>query len=380
MTTGARASVARWTTGPLPPDVELALDRLAASEGIAHVAVMPDVHLSREFCIGTVVAARARVYPAAVGGDIGCGMAVQRFRAAADDVLADPASARRILRALKLVVPVHRHARATMVDELPDSLEAGALSSDTLTSKRRRNGRAQFATLGRGNHFLELQSDDEGALWLMVHSGSRGVGHAIAHHHMSRCETESGGLTYLDPRSPAGAAYLADVGWARAYAHESRLGMIEAVEAVLGELFGVEPDPASRVSADHNHVRVERHFGEDLWVHRKGALPAGEGEPGIVPGSMGTGSFHTEGRGCAEALRSSSHGAGRRLSRTEARKDVRIRDFRRQMAGVWYDETMERRLVDEAPAAYKDVEAVMRAQRPLTRIVRRLRPRLVHKG
>ena len=372
--------VREWICDPLPSDVGRVLDRLRRSEGIERIAVMPDVHLSGSFCIGTIVAARERLYPGAVGGDIGCGMAALRFEAHAGGVLDGRADAQRVLRALRTLVPTNRHSAETMPMSLPEGLEEAALSAGSLGRRRRRDGRVQFATLGRGNHFLELQSDDEGWLWLMVHSGSRAVGQAIALHHLRHCSKEPGGLEFLEADSTAGRAYLADVAWARAYAHASRLGMIDAVEAILGELFGVETDPESLITCDHNHVQREDHFGHALWVHRKGALSAKCREAGIIPGSMGTESYHTEGRGCADALLSSSHGAGRRMSRTEARQRIREKDFRRQMSGVWYDESLGERLRDEAPGAYKDVGSVMRAQRDLTRIVRRLRPLLVYKG
>lgn len=263
---------------------------------------------------------------------------------------------------------------------LPEPVASLGLSTERLVKSRRRDGLVQLGTLGRGNHFLELQSDDEGALWLMIHSGSRSMGQAVAGHHLKRCAIEPEGLRYLEADSEAGRAYLNDVAWARAYARANRLEMVEAVAALMAELFGVEMDEGSAIHCDHNHVRRERHGGAELWVHRKGAVSASEGEPGIIPGSMGSVSFHTEGRGCAAALRSSAHGAGRAMSRTEARERVTTRALRRQMKGVWFDEERAGRLRDEAPSSYKDIGAVMRAQKELTRVVRRVRPLLAYKG
>ncbi|HSH75618.1 MAG TPA: RtcB family protein [Longimicrobiales bacterium] len=374
------APLHEWTCGPMPRGVETVLQRLRRSEGIDHVAVMPDVHLSGDFCVGTVVASRHRVYPGAVGGDIGCGMVAARFEAGAHDVLGADAGARRILRALRTMVPVNRHGRRTVPSELPHAVESLELSVESLSRRSRRDGLAQLGTLGRGNHFLELQSDDEGALWLMVHSGSRGMGRAVAAHHARRCEAEPGGLGFFDAVSDAGRAYLADVAWCTAYARANRIEMVEAVAALMSELFAVELDETSIVHCDHNHVRRERHRDVELWVHRKGAVSAAEGEPGIIPGSMGSPSFHTEGRGCTAALRSSSHGAGRLMSRTEARERVSTRELRRQMRGVRFDEERAGRLRDEAPSAYRDIGEVMRAQKELTRVVRRVRPLLAYKG
>jgi tRNA-splicing ligase RtcB len=164
------------------------------------------------------------------------------------------------------------------------------------------------------------------------------------------------------------------------YADGSRKAMVHAVAGVMEDLFGVSADPASIVLCNHNHVRREVHFGEELWVHRKGAISAGQGEPGIIPGSMGTPSFHVQGRGVEEALCSSSHGAGRIASRTEARRSLSVSDFMKQMRGIWFDHRLAPRLRDEAPSVYKEIGAVMRAQRDLTRVVRKLTPVLSYKG
>lgn len=369
-----------WLAQPLPTDVSASLDRLRRSEGIRHVAVMPDVHLSGSFCIGTVIASRDRIYPDAVGGDIGCGMVALRFDALASEVLGDERNSYRILRALRTMVPTNRHSKLTLRADLPPHLNEAPLGSSALRTLRRRDGRVQFGTLGRGNHFLEVQRDEQDNLWVMVHSGSRGMGQAIARHHAKACREEPGGLRYLEGDSDEGRAYMKDVEWARDYAGCSRVEMVDATSALLEEFFRVRPAPESLIHCDHNHVQREAHDGIDYWVHRKGALSARDGETGIVPGSMGTRSFHTVGRGCEKALSSSSHGAGRALSRTEARQKVSAKELRRQMRGVWFDHSMENRLRDEAPSAYKDIGVVMRAQKELTRVVRQLEPLLVYKG
>ena len=238
----------------------------------------------------------------------------------------------------------------------------------------------EFGTLGRGNHFLEVQRDEEEALWLLVHSGSRVMGPAIRHHFEARAERDPSGLAFLEAESELGRAYLDAVAWAARYARASRARMVDAAVALFGELFGIEADPGSRVEVDHNHVRRESHGGRELWVHRKGAMGLSAGERGVVPGSMGSESFHVEGRGHPEALDSSAHGAGRAFSRTEARKRIGQRQLLREAEGVWFDHRIADRLREEAPSAYKDIGAVMRAQRDLVRIVRRLRPVLVYKA
>ncbi|MDH5674328.1 MAG: RtcB family protein [Myxococcales bacterium] len=371
------ASIRTWVADPLHPEVRQALERLARAPDVVRLAVMPDVHLAHGVCIGTVTATRRRIYPAAVGGDIGCGVAVVRLGVAASAV-DDREAAASILSGLYQRVPFIKHAAGASPD-LPAHLPTDGLSSPALGTLARRDGRLQLGTLGRGNHFLELQRDQAGELWLAVHSGSRAMGPAIREHYMRQAEG-SGALASLDCESPAGAAYLADVQWARSYAATSRRRMVEQVAALAEELFDARVDWDSFFDCDHNHVAREPHAGEPLWVHRKGALHAADGELGIIPGSMGSPSYHVAGRGLPDALCSSSHGAGRAMSRSEARRRISRTQLLGDIEGVWFDHRLTQRLREEAPAAYKDIGKVMRAQRELTRVVRRLEPVLVHKG
>ncbi len=379
MSQSPRARIAKWLAEPLPKDVARSIERLAAAEDVRHMAVMPDVHLSGDVCVGLAVATERLIYPAAVGGDIGCGMAAIACNAASD--VLDGPTAVLLLESLSRSVPAMRHSRATL-PELPAAILEQPLSDPRLAKLVPRDGRVQLATLGRGNHFLELQSDQEGRLWIMLHSGSRAMGQAITAHHVAMAERQSGRrkLPWLDAESTEGQAYLADVAWAVAYARASRLAMLRTLERLIEELLGCGLLWETLIHANHNHVCREVHLGEPLWVHRKGALPAGEGVAGVIPGSMGTASYHVTGRGCGQSLCSSSHGAGRALSRGEAAQSISPRQLIREMRGVWFDTRMSRQLCDEAPSAYKDVQAVMRAQRDLTRIDRQLRPLLSYKG
>jgi tRNA-splicing ligase RtcB len=328
-----------------------------------------------------VVASEALLFPNAVGGDIGCGMLAMRFDADGRAVLKDPERAARLLGAFAGACPGRRHHRRT-AHELPAGVEAMAMSDARLEAhKRGEECRLQLGTLGAGNHFLELQAEDTtGSLWLMIHTGSRHLGQCVLQHHLPRAQRLESGIMALEPDSEAGRAYVADVAVSRAWARENRrllaLRAAEAVERVLG----AAAQPETLYDCDHNHLALETHEGHAVWVHRKGATAAGEGVAGIVPGSMGTASFHTVGKGCGEALCSSSHGAGRALSRTEARNRVTVGALRQQLRGVWYDARLERSLREEAPMAYKRIDDVMAAQADLTRIVRRLRPLLVYKG
>lgn len=345
-----------FSLDPLPADVKKALLRLSRAPDVIEVAAMPDVHLAKDVCVGAVVATSRTLYPAAVGGDIGCGMAAVRLEGGPAEI--DEAQARAIFDRLQQLVPILRRAAQSLSAHLERPLSHPSLE------RKRRIAKEQIGTLGRGNHFVELQSDGE-HLWLMVHTGSRGIGQAIRDHH-------GAGFVGIDAESDAGRAYLADMEWALDYAEENRRWILEAAADALE----LEADRESLVTCHHNHVRRE----SAGWVHRKGAISAHEGEPGIIPGSMGTSSHHVVGRGNAASLCSSSHGAGRALSRTEARRRTTVREFQRQMRGIWYDERIASRLVDEAPGAYKDLGKVMRAQRKLTKIVRTVSPLLVYKG
>lgn len=368
-------NVKAWLVEPLAADVARAVERVARLPDVRRIALMPDVHLAHDVCVGTAIATTELLYPAAVGGDIGCGIAAISFDAGAD-LLRDARLAQELLARLRTAVPAHRRRDAA----LPPELTGESLSEPALGTIRRREGTVQFGTLGRGNHFVEFQADDEGRLWLMVHSGSRAMGQAIRDLHASRASPAGGGLAFLRADSPQGHAYLRDADWARTYARANRRAMLDAAVATLRGLAGTGAIESSYFDCDHNHVRQETHWGALLWVHRKGAMSAGVDEPGSLPGSMGTESFHVAGRGNADALCSSAHGAGRAMSRSEARARLTLKNLENQMGEVWHDSRASPALREEAPAAYKDVRAVLRAQSGLTRIVRRLRPILSHKG
>lgn len=369
-----------WLSEPAGTAVKSVLKRIARAEDVRHVAVMPDVHLAGAVCIGTVVGTRRLVYPQAVGADIGCGMAAVAFDCDAS-LLVEESRARQVLRALSEAVPVMRHRSRRAAPPLPESLLAEeSLSSEKLMTAAQRDGQVECATLGRGNHFLEFQADEDRRLWLMVHSGSRAMGQLITEFHLRHATRGKGGLVHLDAGTDTGRAYLSDVGWALRYADANRRAMVDAVVAMMSRVFKVDALRSSLLSCDHNHVRREQHAGDTYWVHRKGAISARDGEPGIIPGSMGTRSYHVVGRGRADALTSSSHGAGRGMSREQARQRVSVKQVFQQLDEVWFDERLALGLREESPSAYKDIDAVMRAQKKLTRIVRRLRPVLCYKG
>ncbi len=372
-------TVRSWLVEPLRDDVVHSVQRIASSDDVQHVAMMPDVHLSSDVCVGLAVATRQLLYPAAVGADIGCGMLAIATDTDASLLKSDRVAAT-LLAELGCKIPTLKHAHRSMLGELPDELRAKPLSDSGLDKLAARDGLWQLGTLGRGNHFVEFQADESDQLWLMMHSGSRGMGQAITRHHLQRAERPAKlALARLDVATDVGQAYLHDVEWATHYAAANRLAMLRAIESILADRFGVNFLPETLIHSNHNHVRYEWHHGKRLLIHRKGALSAADGEPGVIPGSMGTASYHVTGRGHPDSLMSSSHGAGRRMSRSDASRRIRAQQFERELSGVWYDHRLTHRLRDEAPSAYKEIGEVMRAQRQLTRIRRRLHPLLNYK-
>jgi tRNA-splicing ligase RtcB len=374
------ATIRAWLPDPLPHEVKRPLERIRTADDVQHVAVMPDVHHAGNVSIGVVLATTHVIYPEAVGGDIGCGICAAPVSASASSVTKDTAG--RILHALYESVPLRRHhSRIEAAKRFEEAaLDPEELSAPALRRFAGREGVMQFGGLGSGNHFLELQADEADGLWVMIHSGSRALGQAIRDHHLHDADLSASRLFGLDANTDTGRDYLRDMDWALTYAEASRRAMLSAVGTVMQRELGAGIDHGGYLSCHHNHVLRETHGGRGLWVHRKGAIPAGAGVPGIIPGSMGTLSFHVRGRGNPDALCSSSHGAGRTMSRKEASQRITRRHLLSQMEGVWFDHRRVDSLRDEAPAAYKDIEKVMRAQKDLTRIVRRLRPVLVYKG
>src|SRR5262249_28682480 len=221
---------------------------------------------------------------------------------------------------------------------------------------------------------------DTGETWLMIHTGSRGLGQAVFAHHARNASSDATKLLVLDAETDAGRAYVADADWALRYASANRRAILSACDEVLRARLRVGVELSTVVDVPHNFLRSEEHFGERFWVHRKSALSAASGELTLVPGSMAGPSFHVIGRGSAESLDSCAHGAGRSMSRSEARRTVTPASLRRQMRAVTFDERAENALVEEAPEAYKDPRAVMRAQRELDKTVRELRPVINYKA
>ena len=369
--TTANAPVRQWLVDVrVAPKVLENIERLARSEDVRHVVVLPDVHLGRLINNGCVAATTNLIYPQAVGSDIGCGFSSIVFNGTAE-IIKDDRTAQKVIKELYNHVPVFKQSRAQV---LPDKLSCRALSDKMLVKESLRDGAWQLGTLGCGNHFVEFQQDDAGALWLMVHSGSRAMGQIITQFHIAQAVSSASGLKPLDTRSAAGQAYLNDMDWAVQYATLNRLAIMARIVEIMELSCGMTANEESYIDSPHNFARREKHLGMELIVHRKSANSARLGEVNLIAGSMGSPSFLVQGLGNEDSLCSSSHGAGRAMSRTEARQRIKPTDIKRQLGSVKHDQRQLSELCDEAPAAYRDIRKVMQAQHDLVRQNARLSP------
>ncbi|WPC04431.1 RtcB family protein [Pseudomonas benzenivorans] len=387
-----------WTQGvPVEREARQQLLKTAQMPFIfKHLAVMPDVHLGKGSTIGSVIPTLGAIIPAAVGVDIGCGMIAVRTSLEAGDL---PDNLHGLRRAIEQAVPhgktFGRHDQGAW-DEVPhiadQAWRALAGRFKAITDKHPRleksNNRQHLGTLGGGNHFIEVCLDEADRVWFMLHSGSRGVGNAIGRLFIELAQADmrqhladlpDRDLAYFAEGSRHFADYVEAVGWAQDYARQNRALMMQAVigaaRRVIGKPFAAELEA---VDCHHNYVQKEHHFGQEVLVTRKGALSAQKGELGIIPGSMGAKSFIVRGLGNPEAFCSCSHGAGRSMSRTQAKKQFKLTDQVRATAHV--ECRKDKDVIDEIPMAYKDIDAVMAAQRELVEVVHSLRQVVCVKG
>lgn len=380
------------------------LDEKAAEQAAAlarhpavwgHVALMPDCHVGFGMPIGGVILCPNDVIPNAVGVDIGCGVRAVRTSVPAER--ATPDFVRAVLDDLRRSVPVGE-GRAHRRPQAWEGFEQVAAPPAGCDAEAWDLARRNLGTLGGGNHFLELQAGDDGRLWCMIHSGSRNVGFRVARHYHARARAicrqrgtrlPNEELASLPLDSPEATAYLRDMGFALRYAQENRRRMSERFrEAIERHAPGAEFEPD--IDVHHNYAAEEEHFGQRGWVHRKGATAAREGQIGIVPGSMGAPSYIVRGRGQPESFMSCAHGAGRAMGRAEACRRLTRAECDAAMAGIVFDGWRRRSSgcrgnggeydLEEAPPAYKPIDAVMAAQRDLVDPLLRLRPLGVVKG
>ncbi|PLR34629.1 RNA-splicing ligase RtcB [Chimaeribacter californicus] len=400
LTSPGGAPVKMWTQGvPVEPEARAQLQNTAKMPFIfKHLAVMPDVHLGKGSTIGSVIPTRGAIIPAAVGVDIGCGMIAVRTSLTAADL---PDNLAGLRSAIEQAVPHGRTTARSKRDkgawdrtpqEVDNHWSTLAPRFKRLTDKYpqllKTNNHQHLGTLGTGNHFIEVCLDEQQRVWVMLHSGSRGVGNAIgtlfialAQKDMQRhiANLPDRDLAYFEEGSRHFEDYMAAVGWAQDFARHNREVMMARVLAALSQ---VVPKPfltqQEAVNCHHNYVQREKHFGEEVLVTRKGAVSAQKGEMGIIPGSMGAKSFIVRGLGNAESFCSCSHGAGRTMSRTAAKKRFSVADQIRATAHVECRKDSE--VIDEIPMAYKDIDAVMAAQSSLVEIVHTLRQVVCVKG
>lgn len=397
----ARGLVKAWTVGvPFEQEAREQVKRAAAMPFIHKwVAVMPDVHKGLGATVGSVIPTKGAIIPAAVGVDIGCGMMAVRTSLTASDL---PDGLHGVRTAIERAVPHGRtdHGRTNdrgAFTDLPAAHAAAwtklavgyAKISEKHPKIRRGNTERHLGTLGTGNHFIEVCLDEAQHVWFMLHSGSRGVGNRIGQYFIEKAKDEMKrrhvnlpdvDLAYLAEGSTFFDDYCEAVTWAQQFAATNRDLMMHAlVEALRATaLFPAFDARLEAVNCHHNYISREHHYDENVWVTRKGAVRARAGELGIIPGSMGARSYIVRGKGNDESFHSCSHGAGRAMSRTEARRRFTLADHARATAGIECRKDAD--VIDETPAAYKSIDAVMEAQKDLVEIVHELRQVVCVKG
>ena len=397
--TGGRFPIKAWTKGVSVEDVAVEQLRNIANMPFIHkhVVVLPDCHWGMGGPIGSVFATKGAIIPAAVGVDIGCGMMAVQTGLPASRL---PDNLKGLRSAIEAAVPHGRTDNGGANDrgawhDVPNKI-AWAWSSlgqryKSMTEKHPKalsnNSARHLGTLGTGNHFIEVCLDENGGVWVMLHSGSRGCGNRIGTYFIQRAKKEMErwfiqlpdmNLAYLTEGSELFDDYVEAVGWAQDFAAENRKQMmaatITAMQATLGEFSIV----GEAVNCHHNYVTKENHFGSNVWLTRKGAVRAREGDLGIIPGSMGVRSYIVRGKGNPESFHSCSHGAGRAMSRRRAKERFSVEDHARATEGV--ECRKDEGVIDETPGAYKPIDAVMAAQADLVEVVHTLKQVVCVKG
>jgi tRNA-splicing ligase RtcB len=354
-----------------------------------HLALMPDAHLGLGATVGSVIPTLRAVMPAAVGVDIGCGMIAVKTQFSLSDLGDRDRSDLRqqIERAIPLSAGAQNRKVVATAEPRIRELEELAESADFDPAQYTRNWKLQLGTLGSGNHFIEVSLDETDAVWLFLHSGSRGVGNKIAQHHIGVAkrlmekwwiELADADLAYLVEGTPEFDRYIAELRWAQHFALLNREEMMDRVVRQFSEWMGTSVEALERINTHHNFTQKEQHFGKEVWLSRKGAISARAGEPGLIPGSMGTASYVVEGLGNPVALESSPHGAGRQYSRSAARRTFTHAQLREAMVGIEFRDTDK--FLDEIPAAYKPIDQVMADAASLVKVRHVLRQIVNVKG
>ena len=360
-----------------------------------HVAIMPDCHVGMGATVGSCIPTDGAIIPAAVGVDIGCGMVAVRTPLSRDDLPENLSDIREgIERRIPLSAGKYNRSVSSTAKARVETLEKKA--GDRLGLYRKLSGRAdwrlQLGSLGSGNHFIEITLDESGGVWAFLHSGSRGIGNKIAMQHIRTAQRimkrdsirlPDSDLAYLSEGTEEFDEYIRDLRWAQDFALLNREEMMDRVMTELSYTVyregGHEDElELERIQCHHNFTQKERHYGKDVWVSRKGAIQAKEGQMGLIPGSMGTASYVVRGLGSVDAFETAPHGAGRRFSRSQARKRFTMDDFDRDMEGIEVRRSKE--FLDELPGAYKDINTVMEQSKDLVEIVHTFRQIVNVKG
>jgi tRNA-splicing ligase RtcB len=393
------APIKAWVKGvPLEEEARKQLVNIASLPFIhSHVAVMPDVHLGKGATIGSVIATRGAIVPAAVGVDIGCGMIAARTTLAASEL---PDNLFTLRAGIEQAVP-HGGVglKGGWKDGVPGAVARRFVKSGLAAGLERlielhptlKNAQSvtHLGTLGGGNHFIEVCLDEADIVWVMLHSGSRGIGNRIGTYFIAKAREllatrvlgralPDKDLAWLEEGEPMFKDYVAAVVWSQAFARHNREVMMERILDVMREQLPPFRTEQQAINCHHNYVEREHHFGADVWLTRKGAVRARAGDLGIIPGSMGAKSYIVRGKGNPESFCSCSHGAGRRMSRGEAKRRFSPEDHARATANVECRKDVG--VIDETPMAYKDIDAVMAAQSDLVEIVHTLRQIVCVKG
>jgi len=359
-----------------------------------HVALMPDAHVGIGATVGSVIPTEGAVVPSFAGVDLGCGMIATETSYTAADL---PDNLEPLLSLISQRIPagVGKGRDLGYRDEYRDVFGAVGEPPSPLSARQQATAIAQFGTLGSGNHFVEISTDERGMVWTVLHSGSRGIGNQLATHHIGKAKglmreylstLPDPDLAYFTEGTPEFDAYISDMLWAQRYAYESRARMNRELLRSLVQVISpkrkvkVESITVQVVNCHHNYTERESHGGKDLWVTRKGAIKAGAGDLGVIPGSMGTDSYIVRGRGNPESYNSSSHGAGRRMSRGEAKRQLDKKGLQARMKGKAWNAESASALIDEDPRAYKDIRQVMADQSDLTEVLHVLTQVLNYKG
>lgn len=366
-----------------------ALDQLrniASLPWIAKLAVMPDVHLGKGATVGSVIAMKGAISPAAVGVDIGCGMGAMKTNLDAAKIIR---KAPAIRAAIEEAIPVGFHSHGeTAFEKAPPALKKEALGLleefKQLTPEIQRGidrAAKQMGTLGGGNHFIEMNRDTEGVVWLMLHSGSRWIGKELAEIHIKAAMKLKHNVGLPDKAlaaflagTPEMEAYRRDLYWAQRYAMLNRKLMMWLYQEVIRG-FWSSLKTSDEVWCHHNYVAEEIHYGDEVFVTRKGAIDAAKGKMGIIPGAMGACSYIVRGKGCEESLRSAPHGAGRKMSRSKAKKKFTVADLIEQTKGV--ECRQDKGMIDEIRGSYKNIQRVIANSSELVEIVTELQPALI---